>query len=242
MNMKKLNLLLSILILAFISCDKNDDSGKQVDCNCNGINSNRFVTNEISSQQSNFSTSGYDYFFCSKTDGDLISGFTKDGNEECGSLLETVGFDFKVISDPLASYVENSLGADLFVIVTSDDNEVLELKHPSNSQWSSLKISGNIEAKGSIASYWSTEKQYHYVYFIGTDGGLYSTYKDVSTNQWTEPNNLLSLLGLSNNAVEITDAKIVEGTNGDDLYISYITSDNEEIKLVHYSNNEWEKI
>lgn len=240
--------LLIFIIIFSIGCDKNDEiiddntDNTNEKCTCGNNNPERFRGNNITTEKTTFSTSGYDYQFCSTTDGDLLSGFTYDGNEECSSLLDVNGYTFEVISDPLASYTENSLGANLFVIVTSGENEVLELKHPSDSQWSYENISDNIDARGSIASYWSTNLDYHYVYFIGTDGGLYSTYKDVSTNQWTEPNNLLSLLGLSNNAVEITDAKVVEGTNGDDLYISYITSDNEEIKLVHYSNSVWEEI
>lgn len=234
--MKQLTLI--ILALVVLSCSNDDDSKS---CYCSRTNENRFTGNSITTQKTVFETSGYSYQFCSTLAGDLTSGFATTGKSitECSSLLKTVGFNFTVKSDPLGSFVENSLGADLIVIVADNQSRVLELIHPSNSTWTSSTISGAIEAKSSIASYWSTSLQYHYVYFIGTDGGLYATFKDNSDGKWTDPNNLLPLVGLSNNAVEISAASISIGTAGDDLFISVKTSNNTVISLAHLSTEQW---
>ncbi len=232
--MKSISVLLSVLLL--VAC-QNDDT--DVACPCGATNQNRFVTNTITNEKSIFITSGYTYHFCSTQSGDLFSGFEKNEIKECSSLLKEVGFDFNVKSDPIASFTENALGADLYVIVVDDENKVQELIHPSNSTWSNSPISGSIQAKSSIASYWSTSLRYHYVYFIGADGGLYSIFKDASNGTWTNPNNLLPLVGVNNSAVEISSARIVMGTAGDDLYISIKTSDNLEIKLAHLSTEQW---
>lgn len=230
---------LSIVLASLILSCSTEETPES--CHCGDINENRFTGNSITTQKTVFETSGYQYQFCSSTSGDLTSGFALDGEEidNCSSLLKTVGFDFSVKSDALGSFTENSLGADLIVIVVDDQDRVLELIHPSNSTWTSSSISGNIQAKGSIASYWSTSLQYHYVYFIGADGGLYATFKDASSGNWTDPNNLLPLVGLSNNAAEIILANISPGTAGDDLFISFKTSAHTEIRLAHLSTEAW---
>jgi len=231
-----------LTVLLSVSCE--EDKGSDDACKCSSTNPNRFTSTTITAKKSIFDTSGFSYQFCSNQSGDLTSGFAEIGKaiSNCSSLLETVGFDFKVSSDPLASYLENSLGADLVVIVVDNQGRVMELVHPSNATWVSIPISNSGTSTPSIASYWSTSQQYHYVYFIGTDGGLYAIFKDLSTDEWTTPNNLLPLVSLPNNAVEIVSASISPGTAGDDLFISFKTSDNSTVNLSHLSTSGWEVI
>ena len=234
----KLLKLVTLIVLLF-SCEKNDVSTNP--CQCGSVNSNQFTSASITTKKSIFDTSGYSYQFCSSQSGDLTSGFanvwTAIGN--CSSLLKTVDFNFTVLSDPLASFVENSLGADLYVIVVDNQGMVRELIHPSNATWTSSVISNSTTSTPSIATYWSTSKQYLYVYFVGTDGGLYAIFKDTSTGMWTTPSNLLPIVSLENNAVEIVSANMSLGTAGDDLFISFKTSNNTVVNLSHLSTSTW---
>jgi hypothetical protein len=234
----KLLKLFTLIVLLF-GCEKEDVSSNP--CQCGSVNSNPFTTKAITTKKSIFDASGYSYQFCSNQSGDLTSGFATAGTaiSNCSSLLKTVGFNFTVLSDPLASSLENSLGADLFVIVVDNQKNVRELIHPSNATWTSSIISNSLTSTVSIASYWSTSKQYLYVYFVGTDGGLYAIFKDTSTGKWTDPNNLLPIVSLPNNAVEIASANISTGTAGDDLFISFKTSSNTTVNLVHLSTSTW---
>lgn len=237
--MRSLKIIALLTILFSVSCEEKEDSNI---CQCGSTNSNRFTTATITTKKSIFDTSGYSYQFCSNQSGDLTSGFAETGKviSNCSSLLKTVGFDFKVSSDPLASHLENSLGADLIVIVVDNQGRVMELVHPSNATWESTPISNSGTSTPSIASYWSTTRQYHYVYFIGTDGGLYAIFKNMSTGEWTTPNNLLPIVSLANNAIEIVSASISPGTSGDDLFISFKTSNNAIVNLSHLSTSGWE--
>ncbi|MBS1488375.1 MAG: hypothetical protein JST43_12380 [Bacteroidetes bacterium] len=230
---------IALFIILLSGCNKKDVSSNS--CQCGATNSNRFTTISITTEKSVFDAAGYSYQFCSSQSGDLTSGFATVGASinNCSSLLKTVGFNFTVMSDPLSFFSENSLGADLFVIVVDNQKKVRELIHPSNATWTSSIISNSATSTPSIASYWSTSKQYLYVYFVGTDGGLYSTYKDASTGTWTQAGNLLPLVGLSNNAVEISFANISVGAAGDDLYISFKATTGSIVNLAHLSTETW---
>lgn len=213
-------------------------------CQCGAANTNLFTGSSITTQKATFDAAVYSYQFCANSSGDLTSGFAMVGTSitNCSSLLKTVGFNFTLSSDPLATYLDNSLGADLFVIVVDNQKNVRELIHPSNATWTSSVISNSLTSTASIASYWSNSKQYLYVYFVGTDGGLYAIFKDLSTGKWTTPNNLLPIVGLANNAAEIASAKISVGTAGDDLFISFKTSKNTVVNLSHLSTSTWKVI
>lgn len=238
--MKSLKIIALSTFFLSVSCEEKEVSDSL--CQCGAVNSERFTNKSLTTKKSIFDTSGYSYQFCSSQSGDLKSGFVEVGStmSNCSSLLKTVGFNFTVSSDPLGSFLENSLGADLIVIVVDNQGAVMELVHPSNATWTSSPISNSVTSTPSIASYWSTTKRYHYVYFIGTDGGLYSIFKDMSTGDWTTPNNLLPIVSLGNNAVEIVSASISPGNSGDDLFISFKASDNTIVNLSHLSTSGWE--
>lgn len=224
------------------------------------LETNNFVSNALEKTKVEISTEGYgvhsfEYRYCVGHDGVLYQeykalqtvGIYVKNARYTEDLLKATNANFTIRTDALAHVSKLNLetGRDAHVIGVSNENKLMEFPHGSWTTWTNRVISGDISVKGSFGAHMSTQKEYYYVYFIGDDGGLYSVFQDISNHTWTDPNNLLSLINLPNDAQEVTLAKstpAATGGDGDDLYVSYKNSNGDIIELSHPNDGVWSKI